>query len=151
MTVIDTSVCIWMYSFTIHFNQPVTSCTLSYSPCRRCKSMLIVQIRLQEVDLLAEDGVDQIEGRGVDHLQEGGNASLEDLVLDVVIGNDVVMILLMVGLARENPLLFGGEQVWCNLLLENALLEMMVFLSHYNLFSFEVLLISECSCDVWTC
>ena len=73
--------------------------------------MFIVQIRPQEVDLLAEDGVDQIEGRGVDHLQEGGNASLEDLVLDVVIDNEVVMIPLMDGLARENPLLFGGEQV----------------------------------------
>ena len=73
--------------------------------------MFIVQIRPQEVDLLAEDGVDQIEGRGVDLLQEGGNASLEDHVLDVVIDNDVVMIPLMDGLARENPLLFGGEQV----------------------------------------
>ena len=73
--------------------------------------MFIVQIRPQEVDLLAEDGVDQIEGRGVDLLQEGGNASLEDLVLDVVIDNDVVMIPLMDGLARENPLLLGGEQV----------------------------------------
>ena len=66
--------------------------------------MFIVQIRPQEVDLLAEDGVDQIEGRGVDLLQEGGNASLEDLVLDVVIDNDVVMIPFMDGLARENPL-----------------------------------------------
>ena len=73
--------------------------------------MFIVQIRLQEVDLLAEDGVDQIEGRGVDRLQEGGNEILEDHVLDVVIDIDVVMILLMVGLVRENPLLFGGEQV----------------------------------------
>ena len=95
----------------IHFSKLVTSCTLSYSPCRRCKSMFIVQIRLQEVDLLAEDGVDQIEGRGVDRLQEGGNEILEDHVLDVVIDIDVVMILLMVGLVRENPLLFGGEQV----------------------------------------
>ena len=73
--------------------------------------MFIVQIRLQEVDLLAEDGVDQIEGRGVDRFQEGGNEILEDHVLDVVIDIDVVMILLMVGLVRENPLLFGGEQV----------------------------------------
>ena len=73
--------------------------------------MFIVQIRLQEVDLLAEDGVDQIEGRGVDRLQEGGNEILEDHVLDVVIDIDVVMILLMVGLVRENPLPFGGEQV----------------------------------------
>ena len=71
--------------------------------------MFIVQIRLQ--DLLAEDGVDQIEGRGVDRFQEGGNEILEDHVLDVDIGIDVVMILLMVGLVRENPLPFGGEQV----------------------------------------
>ena len=71
--------------------------------------MFIVQIRLQ--DLLAEDGVDQIEGRGVDRFQEGGNEILEDHVLDVVIDIDVVMILLMVGLVRENPLPFGGEQV----------------------------------------
>ena len=73
--------------------------------------MFIVQIRPQEVDLLAEDGVDQIEGRGVDLLQEGGNEILEDHALDVDIDIDVVMILLMVGLVRENPLLFGGEQV----------------------------------------
>ena len=59
--------------------------------------MFIVQIRLQEVDLLAEDGVDQIEGRGVDLFQEGGNGILEDHVLDVDIGIDVVMILLVVG------------------------------------------------------
>ena len=73
--------------------------------------MFIVQIRPQEVDLLAEDGVDQIEGRGVDLFQEGGNEILEDHALDVEIDIDVVMILLMVGLVRENPLLFGGEQV----------------------------------------
>ena len=72
--------------------------------------MYIVQIRLQEVDLLAEDGVDQIEGRGVDLFQEGGNGILEDHVLDVDIGIDVVMILL-VGLVRKNPFPFGGEQV----------------------------------------
>ena len=73
--------------------------------------MFIVHIRLQEVDLLAEDGVDQIEGRGVDLFQEGGNEILEDHALDVEIDIDVVMILLMVGLVRENPLPFGGEQV----------------------------------------
>ena len=73
--------------------------------------MFIVQIRPQEVDLLAEDGVDQIEGRGVDLFQEGGNEILEDHALDVEIDIDVVMILLMVGLVRENPLPFGGEQV----------------------------------------
>ena len=73
--------------------------------------MYIVQIRLQEVDLLAEDGVDQIEGRGVDLFREEGNEILEDHVLDVDIGIDVVMILLVVGLVRKNPLQFGGEQV----------------------------------------
>ena len=34
--------------------------------------MYIVQIRPQEVDLLAEDGVDQIEGQGVDPFREEG-------------------------------------------------------------------------------
>ena len=36
---------------------------------------------------------------------------LEDHALDVDIDIDVVMIPRMVGLVRENPLPFGGEQV----------------------------------------
>ena len=99
-------------SFILYFYKLVAYCILLYLPCRRCKSTYIVQIRLQEVDLLAEDGVDQIEGQGVDPFREEGNEILlEDHVLDVDIGIDVVMILLVVGLVRKNPLPFGGEQV----------------------------------------